>query len=374
MHGFLYNGSTYSVLDVPGAEDTYPNGICDTNIVGYYYATDGHMHGFLYNGSTYSVLDVPGPQVTEANGISGDRIVGFYVWDYALNFGEYSFLATLENPPLQIVQEAGEMILQWPTNYTGFTLQTATNLDCSAPWTCYPAIPVLNGANFNVTVIPDEDQRYFRLGQPASGSVSLLDEWTFNQTFNDSGPDGNNLTATCSPEYVAGLNGFDAISFNGTNQYVTSVNNLGITGLNFTFTGWVSSSSNATDQCIFLWNDTELGLYLIIGDGSALIGGSGKSGWVQYGTAPASSGALSPWFFALVNTATGYTYYTNGVIAGIGQPLFDTGPYPIPSAPVRIGYSVSQGYGVEGTVQDFRAYNTNLTASQVYSLYSAGAQ
>jgi hypothetical protein len=277
---------------------------------------------------------------------------------------------------LQIGQGAGEVVLQWPTNDVGFTLQAATNRNGSMTWTNYPATPVVHGTNFNVTVISGEPQRYFRLSQPpgAGGSVSPLDEWTFNQTLNDSGSGSNNLTVTGSPGYVAGLNDFGAMSFDGTNQYVTSDNNLGITGLNFTFTGWVSSSSDAPNQNVFVWHDTGGGLYFIIGDGSTLIGGTYKTGWVTYGAAPASSGAQSAWFFALVCTAAGFTCYTNGVIAGTGPPLFDTGSYPIPSAPVTIGYSVSQGYGLDGTVKDLRVYNTNLTPYQVSNLYNAGAQ
>jgi hypothetical protein len=424
-HGFLYNGSCYMTLDVPGAQATYASGISCTNIVGYYSDTNSVTHGFLYDGNNYTTLDVPGAQATyangisgnnivgyyqyganfegflysstnfttlyapladdtDANGISGNSIVGFYEGDFSLNYAEYPFVATLNSPLLQIVLGAdGEVVLQWPTNYTGFTLQTTTNLDGSAPWTNYPATPVVNDSNFNVTVIPDEALRYFQLSQyqpptsqPSGGgeSVSPLDEWTFNQTLNDSGSDSNNLTAMCSPGFVAGLNGFDAISFDGTNQYVISDNNLGITGLNFTFTGWVSTSSDAPDQNVFVWEDSAVGLYFIVGDGTVLTGGTGKSSWVNFGTAPASSDAQSAWFFALVSTATGYTCYTNGAIAGTGPPLFDTGDNPIPSAPITIGYTVSQGYGLDGTVQDLRVYNTNLTWCQISNLYSAGAQ
>ena len=277
---------------------------------------------------------------------------------------------------LPVGQTTGEIILQWPTNDASFTLQTATNLNGSVTWTNYPATPAVNGTNFNVTVISDEPLRYFRLSQaPGAGeNISPLDEWTFNQTLTDSGSGSNNLTPMCSPGYVAGLNNFDAITFNGTNQYATSDTNLGISGLNFTFSGWISSSSDATDQCVFVWNDIGGGLFFVLGDGSTLIGGTYKTGWVTYGPAPAGSGAQSAWFFALVCTAAGYTCYTNGVVAGTGPPLFDTGSYPIPSAPVRVGYSVSQGYGLDGTVQDFRVYNTNLTSCQISNIYNAVAQ
>jgi hypothetical protein len=431
-NGFLFDGSNYLTLNVPGAMETYANGICGTNIVGYYYDTNSVRHGFLYDGSNYTTLDVPGAQFTYANGISGTNIVGYYqyggnfegflydgtnfttlyaplaedtealgisgssivgayIGDYSLNYAEYPFLATLNAviPPvsslLQIEPGDGVVILQWPTNYADLVLQTWTNLDGSDTWTNYPATPVVNGTNFNVTVVPVEAQRYFRLtestntgsgGSPGSGggSVSPLDEWTFNQTLADSGTGSNDLIGFYSPGYVPGLNGFVAISFDGTSQYAISDNNLGITGLNFTFTGWISSTNDAPDQNIFVWEDSALGLYLIIGGGATLIGGTGKTGWVTYGDAPASCGASSAWFYALVNTPTGFIFYTNGVVAGTGPPLFDDGDNPIPAAPVTIGYTLSQGYGLAGTVQDFQIFNTNLTSCQVSNLYSAGAQ
>ncbi|MGD0744382.1 MAG: PEP-CTERM sorting domain-containing protein [Verrucomicrobiota bacterium] len=79
-HGFLYNGSTYTALDVPGAvgDGTRALAISGNNIVGYYQVGNTH-HGFLYNGSTYTDLDVPGADYfTAATGIDGNNIVGYY--------------------------------------------------------------------------------------------------------------------------------------------------------------------------------------------------------------------------------------------------------------------------------------------------------
>ena len=44
-HGFLYDGTTYTTFDVPGATYTYAYGIDGGNIVGYYDV--GSEHGFL---------------------------------------------------------------------------------------------------------------------------------------------------------------------------------------------------------------------------------------------------------------------------------------------------------------------------------------
>lgn len=78
-HGFLYNGQTFTPIDVPNALLTDPFAVSGNNIVGSY--TDSMMrdHGFLYNGATFTTLDVAGSIGTQAHGISGNHIVGEYV-------------------------------------------------------------------------------------------------------------------------------------------------------------------------------------------------------------------------------------------------------------------------------------------------------
>jgi PEP-CTERM motif len=84
---FLYNGSSYTTLSVPGASVTEAVGISGNNIVGNYY--NGSWQSFLYNGNGYTTLSVPGASQTFAEGISGNNIVGYD----ATASGQQSFLA-----------------------------------------------------------------------------------------------------------------------------------------------------------------------------------------------------------------------------------------------------------------------------------------
>jgi hypothetical protein len=83
IHGFFYNGSTYTTLDDPAADlgSTYAMGMSNNNIVGYYDDAAGE-HGFIYNyiTSTYTTLDDPmaTPGTTQALAISVNDIVGLY--------------------------------------------------------------------------------------------------------------------------------------------------------------------------------------------------------------------------------------------------------------------------------------------------------
>ena len=103
-NGFLYNGSTYTNIDVANYGWTIATGISGGNIVGWY--TDGaEAHGFLYAKGNFTTLDEPNAAAVEnptsippggygdllfdsqfdgwggtfASGVDGDNIVGWYV-------------------------------------------------------------------------------------------------------------------------------------------------------------------------------------------------------------------------------------------------------------------------------------------------------
>jgi hypothetical protein len=81
-HGFLYDGSSYTTLDPPGATDgTFATGVSGNIVVGYYTDASG-AHGFRYNGSSFTTLDVPGAVETFAFAVSGNNVVGDYYNSY----------------------------------------------------------------------------------------------------------------------------------------------------------------------------------------------------------------------------------------------------------------------------------------------------
>jgi uncharacterized repeat protein (TIGR03803 family) len=68
-------------------------------------------------------------------------------------------------PQLTIIPSGANVILTWPTNATGFTLQSTTNLASSAVWTTNsPAPVVVNGQN-TVTNPISGAQQFYRLSQ-----------------------------------------------------------------------------------------------------------------------------------------------------------------------------------------------------------------
>lgn len=112
VHGFLYDGSTWTSLDYPGTTiGTHAYGISGSNIVGYYYDASG-THGFLYDGTNWTSLNYPGALYTYVTGISGGNIVGYYLDG---NLGGHGFLYDGTN---------------WiPLNYPGASSTSAYGID-----------------------------------------------------------------------------------------------------------------------------------------------------------------------------------------------------------------------------------------------------
>jgi hypothetical protein len=92
----------------------------------------------------------------------------------ALSWNGSSWQAQAGPPPLNytIVPSAGEMILAWPTNALGYTLQCATNLVGAPVWYPAPFTPaIINGQNV-VTSSFSAPQMFFRISTNSVSSAS----------------------------------------------------------------------------------------------------------------------------------------------------------------------------------------------------------
>ena len=68
-------------------------------------------------------------------------------------------------PQLTIIRSGANVLLTWPTNATGFTLKSTTNLVSSTVWTnVSPAPVVVNGQN-TVTNPISGARQFYRLSQ-----------------------------------------------------------------------------------------------------------------------------------------------------------------------------------------------------------------
>ena len=96
----------------------------------------------------------------------------------ALLAGVDSTLAQVTN--LTIIRSAANVILTWPTNATGFTLQSTPNLVSPAVWTIIVPGPVAVNGNNTVTNPISGTQQFYRLSPPAIPSgMALIPAGTF---------------------------------------------------------------------------------------------------------------------------------------------------------------------------------------------------
>jgi uncharacterized repeat protein (TIGR03803 family) len=121
------------------------------------------------NGSDFTVLkhfndsDGSGPGGNLVR--DGNVLYGTTAGGGTLDFGTV-FSLTLPGPPqLAMVHSAGNVILSWPTNAVGFTLQSTTNLIPPAVWSAVPPAPLVVNEHYTVTNPVAGTQKFYRLIQ-----------------------------------------------------------------------------------------------------------------------------------------------------------------------------------------------------------------
>jgi uncharacterized repeat protein (TIGR03803 family) len=77
----------------------------------------------------------------------------------------FSLSLPIAPPLLTIIPSGANVILTWPTNAAGFTLQSTTNLGSSAVWTTNSPVPVVVNGQNTVTNPISGSQEFFRLSQ-----------------------------------------------------------------------------------------------------------------------------------------------------------------------------------------------------------------
>ena len=113
-----------------------------------------NVHNFAYNDDLF-----PNAGLT----LAGNTLYGTTI-DYFTNVYDSTLFSLSFRAQLTVTPSNRNLILTWPTNFTGHTLQSTTNLT-SGVWTTNSAVPVvLNGQN-TVTNLISGTQQFFRLSQ-----------------------------------------------------------------------------------------------------------------------------------------------------------------------------------------------------------------
>lgn len=82
-------------------------------------------------------------------------------------FDDITYAIGIAPPKLTAVKNgAGEAVLEWPGEYSGFTVESARTLDAPIQWEPISEEVTLNGGVFRVVVRTTEAARYYRLRRP----------------------------------------------------------------------------------------------------------------------------------------------------------------------------------------------------------------
>jgi hypothetical protein len=84
---------------------------------------------------------------------------------FASGLDNPGFLAFLYGPKLAIIPSGPYIILTWPTNAAGFTLQSATSLVPPVAWTTVSPPPVIVDTNNIVVNTASGTQMFYRLSR-----------------------------------------------------------------------------------------------------------------------------------------------------------------------------------------------------------------
>jgi uncharacterized repeat protein (TIGR03803 family) len=133
--------------------------------------SDGMVFQISSDGSGYTNLHIfyggsfDGARPNDSLILSGTTLYGMTTGGGASGVGTVFSLALPQPPRLTAIRSAANIILMWPTNAAGFTLQFTTNLLSQAVWnTNVPSPIVVNGRNA-VTNPISGTLGFFRLSQ-----------------------------------------------------------------------------------------------------------------------------------------------------------------------------------------------------------------
>jgi uncharacterized repeat protein (TIGR03803 family) len=160
-----------------GSDGAIPNaGLILTNNT--LYGTACSAGGGLGNGTVFAV-NTDGTGFTTLHSFTGGSD-GAYLYDALVLSGNTLYgtaayggtndsgtvFSVFIQPQLTLLPSGPYIILTWPTNYTGFTLQSTTNLGSSAVWTTNSSPPVvIGGQNVVINTTTSGKQQFYRLIQ-----------------------------------------------------------------------------------------------------------------------------------------------------------------------------------------------------------------
>ncbi|MDP3723084.1 MAG: LamG domain-containing protein [Candidatus Omnitrophota bacterium] len=216
-------------------------------------------------------------------------------------------------------------------------------------------------------------------------TTGLLSYWKLDEGGGTSVRDAvsvNDGTATNGPTWTTSGKLGKALSFDGTNDYVSlSPSSFPSGATPRTVSVWLKTATVA-DQLIFSYgtvaNTQEWQLFVGTGTGCGVEGGGNALGTITLGTSGAGNGVCgvqtvtdNVWHHVVgVYDGTTIKIYIDGVLKNSGPRTSNLG---LSYATIGGGYPNAPGYYFNGTIDEVSLWSKALSAAEITDLYNAGA-
>ena len=122
--------------------------------------------GVYTNGTTATVLASSNPGYRFVNWTeNGTAVSTAPVYTFTNLVNRSLVAAFVPAPTLSLASQASALVLTWPTNFPGYTLQQSTNLNATN-WTTARETVAISGTNYRAAMPTTNTARYFRLQHP----------------------------------------------------------------------------------------------------------------------------------------------------------------------------------------------------------------
>lgn len=259
----------------------------------------------------------------------------------------------------------------YPADASSLPYSSGTTVQYSVNNTVSPATYCITAVNGSAAYYVSSTSGTPTAGYCSDTGADTIGWWKFNGNANDSSPTGANGTVS-GATLATGQNGSANSAYQTGDSMSISIgkpaafNNLATSGLTYTLWAKRTGVSTATQWPSMMGGDGHTNIVI-------RSSGYGANPYVEYGRSPYDGSAFSQ-AGSVNNIPTGEWHMWSVTYGSNLFSFYEDGKLVGSSANPINPNTGSVGFGWPGVIDDARVYNRPLSANELASLYSKGAQ